>query len=128
MNFVIKSAFIKNSFYIIIAAAFAAVMLSPLASQNPDGLDWTIEKHASAGLESSSTAAGEKTSAEETGESNYFIFSDYKTPFIKNESVSTIFSGLAGIMLILAFFKFYSAAAKKNTAASRPEAGDNLCR
>lgn len=128
MNFAIKSSVIKNSFYIIIAAAFVAAMFSPLASQNPDGLDWTIEKHAPAGPENSSAGDSEKSKTEEGGEPGYFIFGDYKTPFIKNESVSTVFSGFAGIVLILIFFKFYPLAARKNASSSRQGAGDNVCR
>jgi len=88
-----KNINIKNSIYVILSLALAAALLSPMASGNPDGLDWTIEKHAA--------------SPEESEGPGYFVFSDYKTPFINNESASTVVSGFAGIALILLFFKFY---------------------
>jgi hypothetical protein len=107
-----KNINIKNLIYVILSLALAAALLSPLASGNPDGLDWTIEKHAAAGpapLDDGSKASGTTAAAapEEPEGSGFFIFSDYKTPFINNESASTVVSGFAGIALILLFFKFY---------------------
>ena len=108
---------VKKTFYIILALAFMIALLSPLASSNPDGLDWTIEKHApeSTGAssdvpaaESSHAAAGVPSSeAADSTAAGYYIFSDYKTPFIANEKLSTIISGFAGIIIILLFFKIY---------------------
>lgn len=120
-----KKLNIKNSVYVILSLALAAALLSPLASGSPDGLDWTIEKHASAGpasLEDGSKTS-EKTGPGMPGEpesSGYFVFSDYKTPFINNESASTVVSGFAGIALILLFFKFYGPRGKN------PEQGGAL--
>ena len=107
-----KNINIKNSIYVILSLALAAALLSPMASGNPDGLDWTIEKHAAAGPAHSQDGsnASEKTGPgrpEEPESPGYFVFSDYKTPFINNESASTVVSGFAGIALILLFFKFY---------------------
>lgn len=107
-----KNINIKNSIYVILSLALAAALLSPLASGNPDGLDWTIEKHAAAGPASSHDAskASEKqgyVAPEKSEGPGYFVFSDYKTPFINNGSASTVVSGFAGIALILLFFNFY---------------------
>lgn len=123
-----KNLNIKNSIYVILSLALAAALLSPLASSNPDGLDWTIEKHAAAGPAPSHEAskASEKTgsgSPEEPESSGYFVFSDYKTPFINNESASTVVSGFAGIALILLFFKFYGTRGKNPDAAGALKTG-----
>lgn len=106
---------IKNSAYVILSLALAAALLSPLASGSPDGLDWTIEKHASRPPGHAETVARPDASGETEG-AGYFIFGDYRAPFITSEPVSTVVSGLAGVALILLFFKFYGRFAAKKRA------------
>ena len=85
----------RSAFFIFIAVAVAAAFFSPLASVNPDGLDWTIEKN-----------TGPKAAdTEKSG--GAFLFPDYKVPFIKNETASTIFSAFIGLFIILAFFRVF---------------------
>ncbi len=85
----------KSAFFIFLAIAIIIAFFSPLASPDPDGLDWTIEKNAG-------PAAAE---AEKSG--GAFLFPDYKIPFIKNETASTIFSAFTGLFIILAFFRIF---------------------
>ncbi len=96
----------KGAFLIFIAAAVIAALFSPMASVNPDGLDWTIEKNANL-----KNVEAEKSDG-------IFLFSDYKIPFIKNETVSTILSAFAGCFIILAFFRIFLKKSVRVTAAS----------
>ncbi len=93
-----KSIF-TSAFYIFIALAVIAAFFSPLASGNPDGLDWTIEKHAASGADEIETVSEAESSE------GAFLFADYKIPFIKNEAASTIVAGMLGLFIIMAFFK-----------------------
>lgn len=102
MNHVSKSAFI-----IFMAVAVITALFSPMASVNPDGLDWTIEKNSELKNTDDGNAAGT------------FLFSDYKIPFIKNETVSTIFSAFIGCFIILMFFKVFL---KKNILPAKTAA------
>ncbi len=85
----------RSSFFIFIAIAVLAAFFSPLASVNPDGLDWTIEKNTGPAV-----ADAEKSDGS-------FLFPDYKIPFIKNEAASTIFSAFIGLFIILSFFRIF---------------------
>lgn len=86
----------KKIVYILLLITIFLIFLSPYASELPDGLDWTINKT--------------NITYEETKDyyfNKYFIFSDYKVPFIDNEKLSTIAAGFSGIILILIIFKIY---------------------
>jgi len=76
-----------------IALAVGIAFFSPMASPNPDGLDWTVEKYKKA-------EAGEEARPG-------FLFADYKVPFIKSESVSTIVSGVAGVIIVMLLFRVW---------------------
>ena len=70
------------------------MLISPLASAHPDGLERVAED---LGFISAGT------------DNAFYLFSDYALPFISNEGVSTIMAGLVGILvlLIIAFgYKF----------------------
>ncbi len=95
-----KSIF-NSAFLIFISLAVLVSLFSPLASDNPDGLDWTIEKHA-APAEIEIGAVTENESAE-----GLFLFTDYKISFIKNEAASTIVAGMLGLFIIMAFYKIF---------------------
>lgn len=89
----------RNSIFILFfIAAVVIALFSPYASQNPDGLDWTVEKY-------------RKTEAlvERPPGGAAFLFADYKVPFIKSEPVSTVVSAIAGVIIVLALFRVLSA-------------------
>jgi len=109
-----KSIF-NNTFFIFIVLAVLAAFFSPFASVNPDGLDWTVEQHTEA-------EKSELEKADKPG--GWFIFADYKIPFIKNESISTIFSGLAGLLIIMFFFKLFFKITKRPSVPVISETGD----
>ncbi len=68
----------------LIALALAA--LSPLASANPDGLEWVADEIGFLGQAQSPT---------------YNLIPDYVLPGISNEAVATILAGVFGVLLVL---------------------------
>lgn len=68
---------------LVIAAILAVI--SPLASANPDGLEWVAE---------------EKGFIEAAQGPLYNIIPDYVLPGISNEAVATILAGLVGIIIV----------------------------
>ncbi len=66
--------------------ALALAILSPLASANPDGLEWVAEQKGFL-----DTAQG----------AVYNIIPDYVLPGIPNEALATILAGILGVILVL---------------------------
>jgi cobalt/nickel transport system permease protein len=68
-----------------LAIALALAIASPLASANPDGLEWVAEQKGF--LDTAQSAPFE-------------IIPDYVFPGISNEAVATIFAGIAGTLIV----------------------------
>ena len=68
-----------------LAIALALAVLSPLASANPDGLEWVAEQN------------GFLARAQEPV---YNIIPDYVMPGIPNEALATIIAGVAGLLIV----------------------------
>ena len=70
-------------------------ILSPLASTNPDGLEWV---------------AGQAGFLEVAQKPTYSIIPDYVLPGISNEATATILAGITGALIVLgvSFFTAYS--------------------
>jgi cobalt/nickel transport system permease protein len=85
-----------------LALTLGLVLLSPLASAYPDGLEWVAEQQ------------GFITSAKEP---LYSIIPDYLVPGIENEAIATILAGIIGIILVLlvVLFLAYSRRKRPNT-------------
>jgi hypothetical protein len=82
--------------------ALFVVLFSPLASSDPDGLERVAE---------------DREFIDEAKDPSYEILPDYTIPGVKNESVSTILSGIAGV-LIVAGIGFGAAYVLKATSKS----------
>ena len=67
------------------AIALALVVLSPLASSSPDGLE---------------RVAGDKAFLEKAEEAPYEIVPDYAFPGIENEAIATIAAGVVGVTTV----------------------------
>jgi cobalt/nickel transport system permease protein len=80
----------KNSRAVLaggIALSLFLVVLSPLASSHPDGLEWVAEQ----------------TGFLEAARAPLFnIIPDYALPGIQNEALATILAGLLGVLIVLA--------------------------
>jgi cobalt/nickel transport system permease protein len=68
-----------------LAATFAVVVLSPLASANPDGLE---------------RVAADLGFTDRAGPLFYNILSDYTIPFIPQSGISTILAGALGVLVV----------------------------
>ncbi len=68
-----------------LAIALALAVLSPLASANPDGLEWVAEQN------------GFLARAQEPA---YNIIPDYVMPGIPNEALATIIAGVVGLLIV----------------------------
>ncbi len=68
-----------------ILTSIVLVVLSPLASSHPDGLEWVAEQH---GFISAAR------------EAFYNIIPDYAMPGISNEALATIAAGIIGIVIV----------------------------
>lgn len=86
-----------------LAIAAVLAVISPLASANPDGLEWVAEEKGFI-----DTAQGPL----------FDIIPDYVLPGISNEAVATILAGLVGILIVAASMLALSLL-KKNKASSR---------
>jgi cobalt/nickel transport system permease protein len=76
-----QSTLIAAGLVIALAIAFA----SPLADPNPDGLERIAADHAFIA---------------QAKEAPYTILPDYTTPFIKNETLTTIAAGVIGVLIV----------------------------
>lgn len=65
--------------------ALALAVASPLASSNPDGLEWVAEQHGFIGTAQAPL---------------YGVIPDYVMPGIPNEAVATILAGILGALLV----------------------------
>ncbi len=65
--------------------ALAVVMLAPLASGDPDGLERVAENQGF---------------MEKASDAPYSIIADYVFPGIENEAVATILAGLVGVTIV----------------------------
>ncbi len=65
--------------------ALAAVLLSPLASSSPDGLEWVADEQGFLGQ-------GEDPAFE--------ILPDYTVPFVENDVLTTIIAGAVGVLIV----------------------------
>lgn len=74
-----------------VLVALFLVLLAPLASSAPDGLEWV---------------AGEKGFLETAQAAPYELLSDYAVPFLGNGSVSTIAAGIVGVLVVFAIAFF----------------------
>lgn len=93
----------KEIFFGIMAAVFLALILSPLASPWPDGLEKVAEDKGFL----------------EKGEVKPLLSSplpDYTWPGVKNEKVSTAVAGLAGTLIVFAAGLGLAAALKRRGA------------
>ncbi|MBN1370405.1 MAG: energy-coupling factor ABC transporter permease [Anaerolineaceae bacterium] len=79
----------------------ALVILSPLASSNPDGLEWVAEQ---AGF------------LETARDPSYNIIPDYVLPGISNEATATILAGVVGAFIVLAAALALAYARRKRSA------------
>ena len=68
-----------------LAAAFAVVLFSPLASPHPDGLERVAEDHGFIGL---------------VDDSPYEVLPDYTIPEVENRALSTIGAGAIGVVVV----------------------------
>ena len=68
-----------------LVAALALAILSPLASSNPDGLEWVSEQE---GFVDSAQSAV------------YNIIPDYVLPGVSNKALATILAGILGVILV----------------------------
>ncbi len=66
--------------------ALALVVLAPLASANPDGLEWVAEQRGF--LDQAQGAA-------------YNVIPDYVLPGVSNEALATVLAGVVGLLLVL---------------------------
>lgn len=69
----------------IIIAAIIVVVLAPLASGDPDGLEWV---------------AGEQGFIQSAQDAVYSIFPDYTIPGVDDPVVSTVLAGLIGVGIV----------------------------
>jgi cobalt/nickel transport system permease protein len=83
--------------------AIILAVLSPLASQNPDGLEWVAEQY---GFLSKQQAP------------SFTIIPDYSMPGISNQALATIVAGVVGTLVVFAV-----ALAVAHMRRSRPTAG-----
>jgi cobalt/nickel transport system permease protein len=65
--------------------AVALAVLSPLASSNPDGLEWVAEEHGFLGA---------------AQEAMYSIIPDYAMPGIADSTLATIVAGILGVVIV----------------------------
>lgn len=69
----------------IVIAAVVVIMLAPLASGDPDGLEWV---------------AGEQGFISKAQDALFSVFPDYTIPGIDDPNVSTVLAGLIGVALV----------------------------
>ena len=89
-----------------LAIALALAIAAPLASSNPDGLEWVAEQKGFIDL-----AQGSK----------YEVLPDYLIPGLSNETVATIFAGILGALLVFAVVLFVAYSRRKVSQQSLKE-------
>lgn len=82
-----------------LVVAVVLAILSPLASANPDGLEWVAEQQ------------GFLTAAQDAP---YSIIPDYVFPGIANDRLATIVAGVAGLVIVLAVMWLVGATGRKH--------------
>lgn len=80
--------------------AVVLVILSPLASSHPDGLEWVAEQNAFLSV---------------ARQAFYRIIPDYNLPGISNKALATILAGLVGIIVVF-LVAYLSSRARKRTS------------
>jgi len=90
-----------------LAIALALAIAAPLASSNPDGLEWVAEQKGFINL-----AKGPI----------YEVLPDYLIPGLSNETLATIFAGILGALLVFAVVLFVAYTRRKVSRQSLKEA------
>ena len=86
---------LKQGWWLIgLAVALLVVLLSPLASNNPDGLEKVVEDR------SRITQIGVDETGDETAKAPLRILTDYLVPGVESEAASTILAGVIGTVLL----------------------------
>lgn len=98
----------KNLWWIVgLLLAVGVVLLSPLASPHPDGLERVAEDTGFIG---------------QAEDSPYVVMPDYTMPGIQNGTVSTIIAGVSGTLVVFGLVWGLSRILRKRTAsAERPD-------
>jgi len=81
-------AYLRRHRWVVIGALIAVavvVILAPLASSDPDGLD---------------RVARDKEFTERTDDPGWKIFEGYSVPGIDNGALTTVVAGLAGVVIV----------------------------
>jgi cobalt/nickel transport system permease protein len=84
-----------------ILLTLALAVLSPLASSDPDGLEWVAEQ------------AGFLETAKDP---SFLIIPDYVLPGISNEAVATILAGVLGAVIVFGVALFIASSRRKRSA------------
>jgi hypothetical protein len=82
-------------------AALVVVILAPLASGDPDGLEWV---------------AGEHGFLDTAQDAVYEIIPDYTFPGIDDPAISTILAGLVGVAIVFALMVGLGALLRRRTS------------
>ena len=85
--------------YLLLASFAIAGALSLLASENPDGLEWSIFK--ATGKEELS-ASGAVYEFLEKAQAKLSVFADYAIASMGDGALSAVFAGLAGVLIVAA--------------------------
>lgn len=83
----------------LVMAALVVIILAPLASSDPDGLDRVSE---------------DKGFAEEGKDAPYEFLPDYSIPGIDNERATVILAGLAGVAIVFALTVGFGAVVRQS--------------
>ena len=83
----------------LVIAALVVIILAPLASSDPDGLDRVSE---------------DKGFAEEGKDAPYEFLPDYSIPGIDNERATVILAGLAGMAIVFALTVGFGAVVRQS--------------
>lgn len=87
----------------LVIAALIVIILAPLASSNPDGLDRVSE---------------DKGFAQEGKDSPYSFLPDYSVPGIDNERATVIVSGLIGVAIVFVLTMAFGAYVRQQSRRS----------
>ena len=102
----------KLRYWGLIAAGLGIALLitlfSPFASSNPDGLERVAEDKGFSGLADSPP---------------YELISDYVFPWVGNEDLATVLSGIVGVLIVAAVVSAIALVLTRAGRAGRPPAG-----
>lgn len=87
----------------LVIAALVVIILAPLASSDPDGLDRVSE---------------DKGFAEQGKESSYSFLPDYSVPGIDDERATVIISGLIGVAIVFVLTMAFGAYVRQQSRRS----------